>query len=585
MVLGLSREGSTIANLSRSPVVLDRSGPVFGWDDWLIERGAVTWEGSADVTGGFPGFATHGARLDGCQVRVTERFLLVDEGRGHGFGLPLAWLIDADVITSPFRGDRGETVLRVRYNDRDRARTFLVRFRGPFMALWGGWKAENALTALRDVGLEAGSEAMPPVPEIAHSWLEASRFERENVIWSGVASASLGPGNELEPCDVWLTTRSVIWGGGMGDGVLRLPLERLVDVVSVDLESRRRTPAIYLACLDDGGGRHDLPFIFDRQHPAQRCHRERGALIVGLRSRGIPLGMASSPPQPWRSALARVAAVDDSSIDHGHGGGASFRFTSSIPGVSARAVTAETNLGEITNLASKRYERRLASRRLDERETDDPADWSLGPDRPEAVGVAVSATAEDLDHSGRSAQLDHQSGYVRPCGRQVFTLVPKPRVQLESSETTRMDEPTEISGEGAVTRCEDSPVVVAQSESPIAVVDAFEDAIVAVLIEAAQGIDRCLSGAAWTPPVRPVPSAERRMAALDALDNVAVLGLLEADVVRSRRDRLVAAGDAGPRLRSLLELRAARLITDAQLAGKRVEIMAPLADVLRGGVE
>jgi len=250
--------------------------------------------------------------------------------------------------------------------------------------------------------------------------------------------------------------------------------------------------------------------------------------------------------------------------------------------MSERTLTGETNDG-LTILSSRRFERQLASRRLDERETDDPAAWSFGPDCPEAGGAVESSTLDDLDHSGRSLNVDVPSGNVRAFGRQAFTLVPKPSALPEPFETTRMDEQTDVSGNGAVSGCEDSPVVVAERESPVAVVDAFEDAIVAVLIEAAQGIDRSLSGAAWTAPVTPVPSAARRMAAFDALDEVAALGLLDADVARSRRCRLVAVSDAGPRLRSLLELRAARLITDAQLAGKRAEIMTPLSDVLRGG--
>ena len=264
MVLGLTRERTTLAR--RAPV-LERTGPVYGWDDWLIERGSIEWEAPADLTGGFPGFIAHGCRLEGCQVRVTERFLLVNEGKANGFGLPLGWLVDADVIPSPLRGDRGEFVLRIRYNDRDRVRTFLVRFRGPFLALRGPRRAEQALAALRAVGLEIGIEDLPPLPEITHSWLEAARFEQENVIWSGVASAAAGPGRESEPCDVWLTTRSVIWGGSMGDGVLRLSLDRVLDVVPGELDGRGRTPVLYLSCADEAGGRHDLPFIFDRQHP------------------------------------------------------------------------------------------------------------------------------------------------------------------------------------------------------------------------------------------------------------------------------------------------------------------------------
>ena len=100
-------------------------------------------------------------------------------------------------------------------------------------------------------------------------------------------------------------------------------------------------------------------------------------------------------------------------------------------------------------------------------------------------------------------------------------------------------------------------------------------------VEAAHGIERCLGGDSAKPPARsPVPPT--RMAANTALDALLAEGILSADEVHSRRSRLVAVGEAGPRLRSLLELHQANLLTDAQLATRRAEIIAPLACVLKG---
>lgn len=583
MVLGVTHERPT---LGRRGTASERAEPAFGWDDWQIERGAVTWAGVADSSGGFPGFANHAGRLDGRQVRVTERFLLVDEGRRHGFGLPLPWLIDADVIASPFRGDRDETVLRVRYSDRDRARTFLLRFREPFLMMRPGRRAEQALAALRAVGLEARDEALPPLPEVAHSWLEVSRFEQENVLWSGVASAALGPGNELEPCDVWLTTRSVIWGGDSGDGVLRLPLERLLDVVAADAEGRGRAPAVYLACADEAGGRHDLPFVFDRHHSAQRCLQERGALLNRLRSRGVALGSMSAPPQPWRAALARVAAADDRWVARTRALDLPFR---DFPR-DAR-LPAPPRAGRTTA-------RGLAVVRGGDAVADDPARWALGPDLPAAAAGNDMLRVDDLDHTGAATRLADAGG------RGTLTLLPPVARSTESAAEARSAPPPEDgqSSEGPesirtvdvpsgqatqVPSLSDAPKVRAgethEAGSPLNVVDTFEDAIVAVLVESARGIERCLSGADWVAPVTPVPSAAQQLAAHAALDGLLSGGVLDSEELRSRRCRLVAAGDAGPRLRSLLELRLVGLITDAQLAQKRSEIMGPLGDVLQGG--
>lgn len=588
MVLGLTRDRTTLAR--RAPV-LERTGPVYGWDDWLIERGSVQWEAPADLTGGFPGFAAHGCRLDGCQVRVTERFLLVNEGKGNGFGLPLAWLVDADVIPSPLRGDRGEVVLRVRYNDRDRVRTFLVRFRGPFLALRGPRRAEQALAALRGVGLEAGPEELPPLPEITHSWLEAARFEQENVIWSGVASATAGPGREPEPCDVWLTTRSVIWGGSMGDGVLRLSLDRVLDVIASELDGRGRTPVLYLSCADAAGGRHDLPFIFDRQHPAQRCHRERGALLVGLRSRGIPLGATPEPPRPWQSALARVAvdeiddALETGPFDHPAGEVATIsRFR--VPSTSAR----------VTRMRFS----------LDHDEADDPAAWALGPETDEGMGnspiTVLPSSLQETGAFGRGAltllpwrldesqELDAVQEVFEDATELADNAEPKPDL-LESDVVLASDmtvasveflpdsEPDFDTIQPSAATEEGAPAL---EPAALRVVEAIEHALVAVLVEAARGIEGRLSGEAWAKPVCAIPSATDQMAAHTALDSLIGGGTLDADEARARRNRLVAVGEAGPRLRSLLELHQTDLLTDAQLAARRAEIIAPLASVLKG---
>ena len=123
--------------------------------------------------------------------------------------------------------------------------------------------------------------------------------------------------------------------------------------------------------------------------------------------------------------------------------------------------------------------------------------------------------------------------------------------------------------------------LVAKSAS-LKMVEAIEHALVAVLVEAARGIEHCLDGGAWVQPVCAIPSTSDHTAAYAALDGLRAEGVLSADEVRARRDRLVAVGEAGPRLRSLLELHRAALLTDAQLASRRAEIIAPLASVLKG---
>jgi hypothetical protein len=61
-------------------------------DDWQSNRGAVRFEASCDLFGGFPGFAQIGGAHVGAQLRLSDHFLLIDDGKTSGFGLPISWL-------------------------------------------------------------------------------------------------------------------------------------------------------------------------------------------------------------------------------------------------------------------------------------------------------------------------------------------------------------------------------------------------------------------------------------------------------------------------------------------------------------
>src|SRR5262249_50739252 len=51
----------------------------------------------------------------------------------------------------------------------------------------------------------------------------------------------------------------------------------------------------------------------DRQPTADHNLRERGAMLVGLRSRGLPIGSPTPPFQPWRHAAPPVGDDPDAS--------------------------------------------------------------------------------------------------------------------------------------------------------------------------------------------------------------------------------------------------------------------------------
>lgn len=264
---------------------------------WSQRRGATHWEGAADVVGGFPGFVPRGARLEGAALRITERYLLVDEGRAHGFGLPIASLTDAAIVEAE---GMAEPAVRLAYRDGAIVRSFHLRFRASLFLLRAPRRAERALAALHRVGvLDRLGDPASALPATALTWLETGQFHGENVVWHGRATALLGRGVDRVLADVWLTTRSLIWGSAPGDGVWRLALTDIVDVVPGRIEDRAGTPVAYVTARGGGDERIELPFIFDADSHVERNQRERGAFLVGLRARGISLGVGAPLRQPW----------------------------------------------------------------------------------------------------------------------------------------------------------------------------------------------------------------------------------------------------------------------------------------------
>jgi hypothetical protein len=77
-----------------------------------------------------------------------------------------------------------------------------------------------------------------------------------------------------------------------------------------------------------------------------------------------------------------------------------------------------------------------------------------------------------------------------------------------------------------------------------------------------------------------VPTREDRAAALAELEAARADGTMTGAQVVSRRARLAAVGEAGPRLRSLAELRDAGYLTDDDLRRKRAAITGELARLL-----
>jgi hypothetical protein len=655
MVLGSTREQPNVADY-----LIDGGAVAYTWETWQIERGPLRWEGGADLAGGFPGFASRGGRLEGVQLRLTDRYLLADEGRQHGFGLPLSWLLGADLVPSG-RIERPEPTLRVCYSDGAHVRTFQARFRGSLLSPRGR-RAEQALAALAALGLLQAGEALPPEPELGLSWEEAARFEGENVIWSGRSSAVLGLGGDRVACDVWLTTRSIIWGSNAGEGILRLPLGAILDVVPADLTDRARTPAVFVATGDRLGGRHDFPFIFDRHSPAQRNLRERGAFLVGLRSRGIALGAPGPLPQPWRGAVAPalpepfeaspqprlksqrpaptgrfrprpLPSHSNEPVAPGRWERAMMEWTGQMAAAESPAVAPESPdeaivRDRLTALlgpedaagdapssddrsargvivpwpGTERANRRRAGEggTVGAVETP-PADPAPPAIEPIGGGGSPTASAGAVDgYDGAVEPADDLFSGTWPIPAGFLGEVVAERFAARSLPATLGSESATIGGTGFAGPLAEPPaasgapadstapaaadgmgeVAPEAASSPRTILRAYEEALLRAITGTLRAIEDRLAGGMAGHPSLPLPTPAERGAAFAALDGLVAAGELPAQEAEVHRALLTAAGEAGPRLRSLLELRDAGYLPDGELDRKRREIAAPLAALL-----
>ncbi|HEU0113347.1 MAG TPA: hypothetical protein VFQ80_01650 [Thermomicrobiales bacterium] len=300
MVLSIGRvrprwQGATDREADAAPV--DRAA-------WLAERGDVRWTLTAELTGAWPGFGRDGGRRAGAKVRISERQLLVDEERPRGFALPLTTIADAGLVG---RETAAGAALLVRYRHRDGLRSFLIEPRGVrlFRQDQG---LDGAVAALRAAGVTVGEFELAPT--LAVDWTRARAFAEENVIWSGLATAPDDLWGEQAPADVWLSTRSLLWSRPGANHLLRLPLEAIADATPFAGE-RRGAYGVSIGAVDAASGRAELTLSFDRHAMTDRNARERGAFLVGLRSRGIPVAAEPAPAQPWRDgAWSRSPATE-----------------------------------------------------------------------------------------------------------------------------------------------------------------------------------------------------------------------------------------------------------------------------------
>jgi hypothetical protein len=582
MVLGLTRPRTRLGGAVAGSYDRAHRAPD-GRRHWHAERGEILFEASCDVFGGFPGFAVRGGRLFGQRLRVSERYLLVGDGDEQGFGLAIG---DVDGVALVPLPDGDESGLRVFYQDAASPRLFTVRFHGNRLSMRSGPRAERAHLSLLRAGLvDRFGIAHPPEPAYVVSWDETAEFEAENVIWTGRATVPRHIGLDGVPGNVWLTTRSLIWGCESVAGVHRVPLPVLTDVAAATVADRTGTPAVYVGLGDESSGHFDLAFLFDQQSTADHNLRERGAMLVGLRSRGIPVGSPTPPFQPWRRVappagqdpedVAHLEPDDDSAIDPWH-------MDQAI-----RQSPSRRRLGTFDLAGAAAWDPAPpdhAAGPLHEPVGDETMDAPVGPS-PRLLDVVLAewSALPDDDRDRRADDVQVAASWLSPLPPGADQAASAAPVQTEDDDPSGAlaspPSPATMASDDAAAEARSQ-----QTEAPDVSVcwpraTAYESAAVEALAETLAAI-RDRGEGRVTPLAASIPTPADQSAALAELAALSQTGIVTPDELRGRSDRILALGDACVRLRTLLELRDAGHVSDDDLARRQQSITAQLAGVI-----
>lgn len=572
MVLGLSRMQP---NSARQPLDSNPE-PISSRDQhWLAQRGAVLFEASGAVMGGFPGFADQGGELDGVDIRISDRFLLVDEGKPHGFGIPIQWLDGA--LLAPL-AERDDADLRVLYSDGALPRSFTLRFRPNRLAMRGGKRAERAQDALFAAGLSGAATIAPlDAAEFVLPWERTHDFDDEPVIWTGHAAAPIRVGEELAPSEVWLSTESMIWGSSEGSGLNRLSVAAICDFATTRLKDRLGTPAIYLGVTSDRFGRYEVPFVFNQQETPDRNFRERGDFLAGLRSRAIPEGAVAPLWQPWRIDLHPATRREEPISEPDR-----IAPTPETPGVRARLESwlpkLQTVVGRGFSLPTVEEEQAgviafetHASPDMSPTEPIrfDPRIASLRSLAEEPI--AVASPADDTATSTRAPVFDLAEEATAAMIDSPLAIATEDRTTL-AIETDPLD--VVDSGDSGDPERTDPIASAELPDAPVTAVGQFENAALAVVADAIRGIEVRLETGLLDPLAPWSPLQIERDAALAELREAVAAKTIKKRELRAQTIRLIDLHDAGIRLRSVVDLYDRGRLDNAELGSLRIKLLA-----------
>lgn len=594
MVLGLHR----MRPRGGAPDLISITGGEALPASWLAVRGESLYESRVDVIGGFPGFAAGGGCLRDIRLAVIPGMLLIAEGGAHGFGLTVDAISGYALVDGLYRG---EPDLMVRYRGDASPRSLVIRFRPNRLPVRATRRAERLVEALIATGLNVPDETGSGRPDFTLSWERADEFASETVRWSGWASAPLTLGDLSARSEIWLTTQSLMWGSAAGQGLNRVTVSHLLDVVSARLGDRSGSPMVNIGIDGGRGAREDATFVFDQEIPEGRNADECGRMLAALRSLGLPDGIAEPLRQPWRPSELETS-------DEGDGRASSALSTLPIMRTWPRPTDEETSPPS-ASAADPPIRRGLGARLqrvvpatpvmqpapyVDAAPDGDNEVDTTAPAPVEAIGTLSEPVAEQRGPASVDAALALAIAQPKTA---IDRWMPPFELRFAPALTRGVTGSDSMAATGDVDDVARAVTTPALTIDPIAFdpaasikdvrwspVRAFETEAVAALASTLRAIDRRASGERDADGA-PLPSASDQAAALAALRDLVLAGELTVDDGARRAERVGGLFEAVIRLQTLLDLHHSGHVPIEELGPRRSKIVDGLAGVLGGRSE
>lgn len=563
MVLGLSRGRMRTAAATQLAIPADSS--------WHDSAGSLVYETACEVTGAFPGYADQGARMEHAQVRLYERMLVVEEGRQRGFALSF------DQIVATDDGDQTDienAMIRVRYRDGEETRMFALSPRASRLMFRGGRRAFRLLDELTGLGVPGGPLDDLPSETFVTTWGETEAFGHETMVWHGHASASLMLSGERGACDVFITSKSLVWGRDARSPIARVPIESIRDVTPGHSGTRDQQPMAFIGIGDSGFDRIEFSFVFDAHDTYDRNALERSAFVVHLRSRQVALAYPQKPLQPW---ILPMEIIEDAPKSLWPDHPVALRQPNRL-GQRIRDRVASDEAEEPRKPAFSDPAERLRP----DRGAITSADWTAQGDTVSSWAVPATSAVDFIELDVIETQpIPNEDSPTADVMLSEWAPPESPFANLIEKEPT-IEAAAPIAEPQPVTELIVTPVLEPEPDAGDRA-QAFEVEALAALSDILAVIRQREAGDRTASTEHRPPTGSTLAAALDAVTARHERGEIDADVASEQRARLLSLDDVMRRLDVLLPLHANGAVTTTELSTRRDALCADLSDALFTG--